>query len=99
MGMYHSTYFAYGFQIPQTDPDRLEDLELGYLLAGDYDRDMVFLVTQCVEVRLGTYKTVRPHDATQGQYEDWDEQLRAAAETLAVTPITEPGWIVVPDLS
>ena len=53
MGMYHSTYFAYGFQIPDTRSDVLEpalkdlpgDIRVGYLHAGDYDRDLTFLVT------------------------------------------------------
>ena len=27
MGMYHSTYFAYGFQIPDTHPGDLDDLD------------------------------------------------------------------------
>ena len=57
MGMYHSTYFAYGMQIPDVDPEQIEDTDLGegigYLLAGDYDRDMTFLTTQCKEVDLG----------------------------------------------
>ncbi|MBL1100109.1 hypothetical protein [Streptomyces coffeae] len=113
MGMYHSTYFAYGIRIPDDGPawklaDRI-DAELakvkdqcpdvGHLQAGDYDRDMTFLVTQSAAVDLGAFKTVTPQTATGEQYVAWGEQLRAAAVSLGVDEIPEPGWLVVPDLS
>ncbi|MEU0808751.1 hypothetical protein [Streptomyces sp. NPDC005970] len=113
MGYYHSTYFAYGFRIPDGGApwqlaERLEaELpklkgqcpDVGFLQAGDYDRDMTFLVTQSDEVDLGKFKTVTPQTATAEQYAAWGEQLRAAAVVLGVDEIPEPGWLVVPDLS
>jgi hypothetical protein len=111
MGMYHSTYFAYGFQIPDVSPCASEDLDtqlhrhneqhggdVGTLQAGDYDQDMTFLVTYCTEARLGSYENVTPQTWSPEQYETWNEALRAAAQSLGVVP-REPGWIVVPDLS
>lgn len=111
MGMYHSTYFAYGFQIPTVGMVDLEDLDtqlqrhkeqhggdVGYLSAGDYDRDMVFLTTECTEVDLGKFEIVTPQTHSPEQYETWNKALRAAAQSLGVVP-RAPGWIVVPDLS
>ncbi|MFG3173692.1 hypothetical protein ACGFZC_01310 [[Kitasatospora] papulosa] len=111
MGMYHSTYFAYGFQIPDVDPNDSEDLDtqlraynaqhvtnVGYLTAGDYDRDMTFLTTHCTEISLGKFETVTPQTFNDDQYEQWNRDLKAVAASLGVVP-REPGWIVVPDLS
>lgn len=113
MGMYHSTYFAYGFRIPDDGaPWQLADRidaelaklkdqcpEVGHLQAGDYDRDMTFLVTKSDEVDLGEYKTVTPETATGEQYAAWNAQLAAAGAALGIEEIPVPGWLVVPDLS
>ena len=111
MGMYHSTYFAYGFQIPDTHPGALEDLDdqlrqhneqhggdVGYLNAGNYDQDMTFLVTHSTEVSLGKFEHVTPQTYSAEQYEAWNRELKAAAKALGVVT-REPGWLVVPDLS
>jgi len=109
MGMYHSTYFAYGARIPDTDSEVMQTVlralkdqhgsSVGYLHAGDYDRDMTFLVTKCEEVNLGDVKTVTPQMAAPDQYAAWDTQIRQAADALGTAPLHEPGWLVVPDLS
>ncbi len=105
MGMYHSAYFAYGIQIPDTDHEVLEeklkgiDGEVGFLHAGDYDRDMTFLVTKCEEVSLGNYEVVTPQTATVAQYEAWGGQIREVAAALGLDEIPEPGWLLIPDLS
>jgi hypothetical protein len=107
MGMYHSTYFAYGFQIPATDSEALEEAlknqpdgtHVGYLHAGDYDRDMTFLTTKCVEVNLGDHRKVKPESFTAPEIEAWNTALREAAARLGVHDGIEPGWLVVPDLS
>ncbi|WP_326811665.1 hypothetical protein [Streptomyces scopuliridis] len=103
MGMYHSTYFAYGARIPTpADTDVLEEAlkrgPVGYLLAGDYDHDMTFLTTECESVDLGDFKTVTPQTATPEQYAIWNRDLEAAAKSLDIS-LPEAGWIVVPDLS
>jgi hypothetical protein len=111
MGMYHSTYFAYGFQIADVPPGDSEDLDtqlhrhneqhggdVGTLQAGDYDQDMTFLVTHCTEVSLGSYETVTPQTHSPRQYETWNQALRTAAQSLGVVA-REPGWLVVPDLA
>ena len=107
MGMYHSTYFAYGIHIPDTDSEVLEETlkdqpeshRVGYLHAGDYDRDMTFLVTECKEVDLGDVETVTPQSFTRYERTAWDTALREAAQKLGISDVPEPGWFVVPDLS
>jgi hypothetical protein len=107
MGMYHSAYFAYGFQIPDTDSDVLEealqglpgDTHVGYLHAGNYDRDHTFLTTHCTEVDLGNHRKVKPEAFKASQIEAWNTALTEAAARLGVTSGFEPGWFVVPDLS
>ncbi|MFI8872410.1 hypothetical protein [Streptomyces sp. NPDC055243] len=104
MGFFHSAYFAYGIEIPPTDEDTLDrgipgGTEVGHLHAGSYDRDKTFLVTKCTEADLGGYETVRPQDTTSDEYETWNTQLAAAAKALGVTPVDDPGWLVIPDMS
>jgi hypothetical protein len=109
MGMSHSTYFAYGVNIPFTDPDSLEDAladgetagfpEVGHLQAGDYDRDKTFLVTECTEIELGTFARVAAFRVDDAQLADWDAQLRAAAVVVGITGHLKPEWLVVPDCS
>ncbi|MGW4388228.1 hypothetical protein [Streptomyces sp. NPDC004685] len=114
MGMYHSAYFAYGLRIPieghaweeaeRLDPElqKLKERcpDVGYLTAGDYDRDMVFLTAQCTEVELGEYG--RASLATREQCAAWDAQLANAVHDLGYADrpgLEAPGWICVPDLS
>ena len=103
MGMSHSTYLAYGFQIPTTDIDLLEETPfpegVGFLLAGGYDRDMTFLVTECTRVRLGDHRKVKPDLFDRPEIEAWNTALTEAAAQLGVTSGFEPGWFVVPDVS
>jgi hypothetical protein len=104
MGMYYEAYFAYGVRIPDdTDLDALEEKlrgsGVGYLHAGHYDRDMVFLTTECKSADLGSFEVVRPNSFSGEAFAAWDEALRDAAERLGVTPVTEPAFFVVPDLS
>lgn len=113
MGFSRSTYFAYGARIT-TDQYAWQEAEhieaelpkynaacpdVGHLTAGDYDADMVFLVTQSREVELGEYEHVTPQTATPEQIADWDRQLIAAAMALGYEDMSAPGWLVVPDCS
>lgn len=98
MGMYHSTYFAYGVNVPLL-PGRLpweesEHCETGlhqhkdqlpdvrFLTAGDYDDDRLFLTTQCKTVEYGEWMHVTPESHAAEQIADWNRQLAAAVEAL-----------------
>ncbi|WP_189451980.1 hypothetical protein [Streptomyces abikoensis] len=105
--MLHKTYFAYGIRIPDTDTGQLENLlaqqdpdsVVGFLHAGDYDRNMTFLVTECREVKVGAYETVTPQPVAGEQCAAWNRQLLSAAAALGITDPSAPSWLVVPDLS
>jgi len=117
MGMYHSTYFAYGVHVPPIEgkyawaeaehveaelPQHKEQSpDVGYLTAGDYDEDFLFLTTECTEVDLGQWEHVTPQSHTPERLADWDRQLAAAVEALGYSDrdVSAPGWLCIPDLS
>lgn len=111
MGFYHSAYFAYGVQVPDTNINDLEEKlydhtqqhggDVGYLDAGSYDRHMTFLVTHCFTATLGQHKTVTPGDFDTDTVKSWNDQLQAAATALGFddTEVSTPGWLLIPDMS
>ena len=74
--------------------------DIGYVTAGDYDRDMLFLVASGddddLEVELGTFRCVSGDQAARPE---WDHRLRRVADAMGYELPGEPGWITVPDLS
>ena len=113
MGMYHSTYFAYGVHVdvsPYAEAERLEEEmpqhkgqipDVGYLMAGAYDQDQLFLTTACTEVDLGKWEHVTPQSHTAEQLATWNRQLSDAVDLLGYgdRAVSAPGWLCVPDLS
>jgi hypothetical protein len=107
MGMFHSSYFAYGFQIPDTRSDVLEEAlkgqpethRVGYCHAGDYDRDKTFLVTEFHDVDLGDFKVITPESFQRYEVPAWNTALHEAAVKLGHSEHPEPGWLLIPDLS
>jgi hypothetical protein len=74
-------------------------VSVGYLCAGDYDRNMLFLCVDIqglgFEVRLGEYR-VSPQLPAEV---NWNMALRMVADTAGYTGLADPAWITVPDLS
>lgn len=113
MGMYHSTYFAYGVHVDVSTYGESERIDeelrkhrdqlpnVGFLMAGNYDDDQLFLTTACTEVGLGKWEHVTPHSHTAEQMDTWNRQLAAAVEALGYgdRAVSAPGWLCVPDLS
>jgi hypothetical protein len=96
MGIHTTAYAAYGLRLP--GHIRIEDVE-EYVdsVAGAYDHDAVYLVTECVTADLGETHPI-PVDKPRA---DWDQQLHAAAVGLGLAPdeVPAPGWFVVVDQS
>lgn len=68
-----------------------------FMLAGHYDRDMLFLVKFSHTVSLGTYKCL-----TKGSFvstDDMSRDVQQAAEELGLPIQDGPGYLLVPDLS
>ncbi|MER7726411.1 hypothetical protein [Streptomyces sp. NPDC096323] len=82
-------------------PDRHQFPNVGTLTAGDYDADMLFLVTECKETALGTFAHVTPQTRTVEQAAEWTRQLTAAAAALGIPSAdhSEAGWLSIPDVS
>ncbi|MFJ4682002.1 hypothetical protein [Streptomyces sp. NPDC088789] len=107
MGMHHSAYLAYGFQIPDTDPDAVEEAlkdqpentRVGYVHAGDYDRDKTYLVTEFHDVDLGDHKVITPESFQRYEIPAWNAALHEAAVKLGHGDHPHPGWLLIPDLS
>ena len=113
MGMYHTTYFAFGGKIADNafehmdlvekfEPEGefhavLSSYDVGYLIAGDYDRDKLFLTTACESVDLGKYMRVSPD--VHGVEADWTHNLQMVADEIGVELLENPAWFVVLDLS
>lgn len=74
--------------------------DVGWLTAGGYDRDMLFLCIRqegvSTEVELGTFKVVRPSVSPDP---GWDAQLLAVVQSMGYRQTGAPGWITVPDVS
>lgn len=76
----------------------LDSSLLGYLSAGDYDRDELFLIAsepgERLEAKLGTFRVLSEVDVTGRA-----EAIKALAEAAGYRITTEPGWMVIPDCS
>lgn len=112
--MYHSAYFAFGAKIAENAYDSGIDFEefegggrwnatlfsydVGWLMAGNYDRDKLFLTTYCESVDLGSYARVDPFSLGH-QENDWKHNLQMVADECGFELLEEPAWFFIPDLS
>ena len=72
-------------------------LHIGHLLAGAYDSDRFYLVTQVYSARCEALAV--PDLAPTA---DWDRQIRSAIEALGWTRFRQmdrPRWFIVADVS
>jgi hypothetical protein len=112
--MYHTSYFGFGALIAENAYEDIELVEkfeyegeyngllkswnVGWLMAGHYDRDKLFLTTFCESVDLGDYKQVDPtvehiHAAV------WTDSLKRVSRAIGRPLLETPGWFFIPDLS
>lgn len=99
MTLDHTVGVAYGFEIPDTDPDALTDatagLAAGYYLLGD--RDKTLLVTAYVPVTENTVLRLSP--TALAATPAFDEALHTAAVRLGFADHPAPAWLVIHDHS
>lgn len=73
--------------------------KVGWLAAGGYDRDMLFLLIDIegldAEVKPGEFRLSPNRDTPL----NWDLALRMVADAAGYTGLSSPGWITVPDVS
>jgi hypothetical protein len=109
MGMYHSTYRAYGFEIPTTtdfdaldlalayQPDRAQGCRVGHTYLGDFER--LFLHAVCEEIEENAFATVTSADFTRYEVPAWNAALHSLAVRLGHEAHPEPAWLVLHDYS
>lgn len=76
----------------------LAESGVGYLSAGDYDRDQLFLTAskpdETLVLKLGSFRVLSEVDVTGRA-----EVIKALAAAAGYTGLSEPGWLVIPDCS
>ena len=109
MGLYHSTYRAYGFEIPaatdfdhldqvladQPDGERLGRVQRLYL--GDFER--LFLLAECTEVEANTFAHITAADFQRYELPVWNTVLHNTAVRLGHGVHPEPAWLLLHDHS
>jgi len=101
MGLYHSTYRAYGFEIPDTDfnaletvleeqpgPDRVQRLFLG-------DAEKTLLVTDCELIEECAFLRLTPEDFARYEVPAWNKALHDAAVRLGHEQHPDPSWLLI----
>lgn len=120
MGISTSAYFFFGVRVPREQHDedhvwaeaeRLDRMvmpvdEVGYITAGPYDRDELFLCfvpsagpMRHAEVSYGEFRTVNPQNVDAETTARWTRLIRQAADSAGYKDLDEPGWTVVVDQS
>jgi hypothetical protein len=106
MGLQHSTYLAYGIEIPATTdfehlgsvlaeqpgPDRVH-----HLFLGDFER--LFLATECKEIEENTFAQITQSAFTRYEIPAWNEALNRMAGRLGHEKHPDPAWLVLHDYS
>jgi hypothetical protein len=109
MGLCHSTYKAYGFEIPATtdfehldqiiadqpDNDPLARITHQYL--GDFEH--LFLLAACEEIEPNTYARLAPDDLHRHMTPIWETALHNMAVRLGHPQHPDPAWLVLHDHS
>lgn len=78
--------------------DIMKKYSIGHLLAGHYDRDMLFIVTQSHSVSLGRYEMIDQVKMKNFDYINHYTRVMEGVNELGLEIIDGPGWILVPDL-
>jgi hypothetical protein len=104
MSQYSSAFLAYGMRLPAgTSTAHVQAAihgnvnGVGYVEAGPYDQDSLFLTTYFESASPGSPKTI---DAPE-PHADWDRALRHAAELIGFdfSDLEEPAWLLIADIS
>lgn len=109
MGLYHSTYRGYGFEIPATtDFDHLDEVlanqsdgeRLGrvqHIYLGDFEQ--LFLLTVCDEVEENTFARITAADFERYEIPAWNTVLHNLTVRLGHEIHPEPAWLVLHNYS
>lgn len=108
MGISRTVISIYGIRICDdtdwlaldNDPGQCRNSgQVGYIRAGAYDRQMMFLALRWKHVEPGEYilhSGERPN-ANKFERDRWNSDLHAEADRLGLEIIDGPGWFTMPD--
>jgi hypothetical protein len=109
MGLSHSTYVAYGVEIPATtdferldevlatQPEREQGGRVEHTYLGDYER--LFLLTESTEVEENTAVAIASNAYARYEIPAWNKALHAIAVRLGHEQHPLPTWLVLHDHS
>lgn len=106
MGLYHSTYKAYGFEIPSTTDfdlldeatvDQPEGERVSHRYLGYFER--LFLLVAVEEIESNAFAAIRPEDFTRYEVPAWTSALHRMAVRLGHEQHPLPTWLVLHDYS
>lgn len=111
MGLYHSTYWAYGIAIDadkwfenwEENEYNIEQIEFVQWLTVQDERcnNIVFITTEQESMEDGEYKVVSPDYIKRNEalHSSWNDALLQAIETLGIEAQSDPGYIFVHEVS
>lgn len=109
MGLQHSTYKAFGFEIPSTtdfdaideamaeQPEPEPDRRVHHQYLGDFER--LFLLVAVQEVEANTTAAVTSADFARYELPAWTTALHQMAVRLGHAEHPPPAWLVLHDHS
>lgn len=109
MGLHHSVYRGYGFEIPvttdfdhldtvmTTQPEREQGGRVHHTYLGDFER--LILLTAYEEIEEATFATVTAADFTRYEISAWNTALHNLAVRLGHETHPEPAWLLLHDYS
>ena len=102
MGLQHSTYLGYGFEIPATTDfealdtalaDQPDDRRIEHTYLGDFDR--LFLLAHSQEIEACDFASVTPEAFTRYEIPAWTAALHDMAVRLGHPDHPLPTWLVL----
>jgi hypothetical protein len=105
VGLQHSTYKGYGFEIPTTtDFEHLDEVmanqpdgerlgRIHHLYLGDFEQ--LFLLAVCDEVEENTFARITKDDFARYEVPVWNTVLHDTAVRLGHELHPEPAWLVL----
>jgi hypothetical protein len=105
VGLQHSTYKAYGFEIPSTtgfealdeamaaQPEQEPDRRVHHQYLGDFER--LFLLVACEEIEENAFSAITAADFTRYEIPAWSAALHRMAASLGHNTHPLPTWLVL----
>ena len=109
MHLYSTAYLAFAVQIPRELEEFLESprihnfnktnwCSIGYLTAGSFRDDELFLTAYCETVEPKEWKVVSPRGFSRKNRIVWKRELEKFLREYGITPLDQPSLRLIVDL-